>query len=129
MDDLLHEQDEDRARRPLWVPPSGVPYLFVNIVGGNTLDSGEDGVKYKDTTIATVPSAYDPDVTSSFIDGIGRGTLYRNGVAQGMVLVVNDPRGVNRNAVLAGENPYTGSFVDIPVSGGGGATVRAYVIC
>lgn len=118
-------------QRPLLVTgKGGTPYMFVLIEGGNTLDSGEDGVIFEDTTIASVPSAYDPNVTSTFIDGIGRGTLYVNGAAQsGYVLVVNDDRGVNRNAVLAGESPYAGSTVAIPVSGGGGATVTAYVIC
>ncbi len=116
-------------QRPvLFTGKGGTPYMFVEIEGGNTLDSGEDGVIFPDTTIASVPSAYDPNVTSSFIDGIGRGTLYINGAAQvGYVLVVNDDRGVNRNAVLAGEFPYAGSSVSIPVDGGGAVT--AYVIC
>lgn len=107
-----------------------LPYMFVNIVSGNTLDSGQLGVKYSSSAITSVPSAYDPNVTSSFIDGIGRGTLYINGVVQaGYVLVVNDTNGVNRNAVIIGENPYTGGTVAIPISGGGGTSVNAYVIC
>ena len=104
-------------------------YYFVTIDGGNTLDSGQSGVIYVEGEIPSVPSAYDPNVTSTFIDGIGRGKLYINGAAQdGYVLVVNDDRGINRNAVLAGENPYTGSFVMIPVAASS-VTVVAYVIC
>lgn len=115
-------------QRPVVSISSNVPYMFVLIEGGNTLDNGDDGVIYEDLIIASVPSAYDPNVTSSFIDGIGRGTLYVNGDARtGYVLVVNDNRGVNRNAVIAGESPYAGSAVSIPVDGGG--SVTAYVIC
>lgn len=118
------------SQKPNVILSPPLPYMFVNIVSGNTLDSGQLGVKYSSSEIATVPSAYDPTVTSSFIDGIGRGTLYINGTAQASyVLVVNDTRGVNRNAVIIGENPYTGGSVEIPVSGGGGTTVRAYVVC
>jgi len=115
-------------QRPVLQFPTGIPYMFVLIEGGNTLDNGDAGVVYVDSVIASVPSAYDPNTTSSFIDGIGRGTLYVNGAARtGYVLVVNDQRGVNRNAVIAGESPYAGSSVSIPA--GGGATVTAYVIC
>ena len=131
--EILRQLQDLRRRvtqKPDTILSRGAPYMFVLIEGGNTLDSGEDGVIFVDTTIASVPSAYDPNTDDTFIDGIGRGTLYVNGAAQsGYVLVVNDDRGVNRNAVLAGESPYAGSTVAIPVSGGGGATVTAYVIC
>jgi hypothetical protein len=115
-------------QRPVIQYSTGTPYMFVLIDGGNTLDNGDLGVIYVDSVIASVSSAYDPNATSTFEDGIGRGTLYINGSAQvGYVLVVNDQRGVNRNAVIAGESPYTGSSVQIPA--GGGASITAYVIC
>lgn len=116
------------TQRPEVIIAPPLPYMFVTIEGGNTLDSGQDGVIWSDTEIDEVPDAYDPNVDTSFIDGIGRGTLYINGIAQdGYVLVVNDTRGVNFNAVIEGESPWTGGPVQIPVDGGG--FVSAYLIC
>ena len=115
-------------QRPVLASSKMAPYLFVLIVSGNTLDSGQSGVVYVESPgVDEVPSAYDPNVTSTFIDGIGRGTLYINGVStDGYVLVVNDSRGVNQFAVLAGESVFVYRTVEIPVDGGG--TVTAYVI-
>jgi hypothetical protein len=80
-----------RARTPLRQPFPATVFSRILIDRGNTLDDGSTlGVKYSSSEITSVPSAYDPTVTSSFIDGIGRGTLYRNGVSLGYVLVVND---------------------------------------
>lgn len=94
-------------------------YYTVAILDGNTIDTGQDGIKYYEGEIASVPSQYDPDVDDSFTDGIGRGTLYKNGVAQdGYVLVVNDDRGSFQNALVVGDVIYAGGPVHIPVSGG-----------
>jgi hypothetical protein len=99
--------------------------LLLVIDVGNTLETGQDGIVYYEGTLPDVPSAYDPNVTSSFIDGIGRATLYKNGVAQdGYVLVVNDNRGSFRNALFENDPTTTGGAVPIPVSGGG--SVQAY---
>lgn len=67
--------------------------MILTITGGNTLaDAVTLGIK-KVSTISSVPSAYDPNVDTTFIDGIGRGTLELDGVAQsGFVLIVNDGR-------------------------------------
>jgi hypothetical protein len=101
---------------------------------GNTLDTDELGIKYEATAIDEVPSAYDPDATTSFIDGIGRGTLWVNGIAQtGYVLVVNDARSSFGHALL-GDNSYEDGpdeawafyQVAIPVAGGG--AVVAWVV-
>lgn len=101
---------------------------------GNTLDTAQLGIKYASTLISSVPSAYDANVNTSFIDGIGRGTLYRNGVQQtGYVLVVNDSRSSFGHALL-GDNADTDgpdevwgfTAVAIPVAGGG--TVSAWVV-
>ena len=99
--------------------------LLLVVDRGNTLETGQLGVKYYSGTLASVPSAYDPDVTSSFIDGVGRGTLYKNGTAvSGYVLIVNDNQGSFRNALFIGDPIRTSGTVSIPVSGGG--SDRAY---
>lgn len=104
---------------------ASMPYLVLTIDKGNTLETGQHGIKWA-ADVSSVPSAYDPDVTSSFVDGIGRATLHKNGVAQaGYVLVVNDSRGTFGNALLQGDQIFTQGKVAIPVSGGG--TVSAYV--
>lgn len=100
--------------------------LLLVIVGGNTLETGQNGVVYE-ATVASVPSAYDPTVTSSFIDGIGRATLYRNGVADDdYVLVVNSNDGSFRNAAFQNDPFATSGAVSIPVDGGG--FVSAYTL-
>ena len=72
------------AKRAIKPPKGGSPIrlMTITITGGNTLTTGQAGIKYSSSTISTVPSAYDPNVTSSFIDGIGRGTLRINGTLQ-----------------------------------------------
>lgn len=108
-----------------WRLPPSNPRLVLSIVGGNTLETGQAGIVYT-TSVASVPSAYDPDVTSTFIDGIGRATLYKNGVAQaGYVLVVNSDDGTFRNALFQNDTVYTGGAIAIPVAAGG--AVLAYV--
>ncbi len=105
----------------------------IAITGGNTLATGQDGILYESSEITSVPSAYDPSVDTTFIDGIGRGIYYLNGVSQGYVLVVNDGRsGSVINFDLLGGDDYdvgdVATTVSIEVSGGGGTTVTAYVI-
>lgn len=118
------EKQEQSRNLPSRFQGSTSPYLYVLIVGGNELETGQQGVVYMDGAgVETVPSAYDPDVTSSFTNGIGRGTLYKNGVAQdGYVLVVNDDRGSFRNALVENDVVLVGDAVSIPVSGGGAVT-------
>ena len=102
--------------------------MVLSIVGGNTLETTQTGINYQSGTITSVPSAYDPNVTSSFIDGIGRGTLYKDGVAQtGYVLIVNDDRGTFRNALLVSDGPITTGYVMIQV-GSSGVYVQAYTV-
>ena len=78
-------------QRPI-KPPKGATTSDLRLVidRGNTLVTTQLGIVYSSTAITDVPSAYDPTVTSSFIDGIGRATLYVNGTSQGYVLVCND---------------------------------------
>jgi hypothetical protein len=66
--------------------------MFLIIDQGNTLDSGQPGIKHL-TTLLTSITAYDPNVTTSFVDGIGRARLVKDGVLQtDYVLVCNDVR-------------------------------------
>ena len=116
-------------QRPVLASSKSVPgYKYVLIDGGNTLETGQDGVIYVEPPgVEEVPSAYDPNATSTFIDGIGRGTLYINGVAQsGYVLVVCDDRGSFRNCLVESDVVWVGDAVSIPVDGGG--TVSAYPV-
>ena len=112
-------------QRPLILGTSAsVKYRTVVIDRGNILETGQHGIKFE-TVVTSVPSAYDPNVTSSFIDGIGRGTLYVNGVVQdGYVLVVNDSSGTFQNALVNGDPIFAGGPISIDVDGGG--TVKAY---
>lgn len=93
------------------------------IVGGNTLEEGSAGINYE-ANVPSVPSAYDPDVTSSFIDGVGRGTLYVDGVARdGYVLVLCSDAGTFRNALVAGDVVVSGGPIRLPVDGGGSVQI------
>jgi hypothetical protein len=66
--------------------------MFLIIDQGNTLDSGQFGIKHLTTLLTSVP-AYDPNVATSFVDGIGRARLVKDGVLQtDYVLVCNDVR-------------------------------------
>lgn len=81
---------QELAQRPI-KPPKGSPSAIytLDIDRGNTLSDGVTlGIKYASAP-SSVPSLYDPTVTSSFIDGVGRATLRINGVSQGFVLVAH----------------------------------------
>lgn len=109
------------------ITPGGADAFLIVVDQGNTLETGQDGINWYDGVLTEVPSAYDPDVTSTFIDGIGRGILYRNGVPQdGYVLVVNDNRGSVRNALFQNDPFRTSGAVAIDVAGGG--SVRAWTV-
>ncbi len=118
--------DRDTQRIPVIYPRGGASdtsFAEVQIVGGNTLADGSPGIKYVDAGVAAVPSAYDPSVTTSFIDGIGRGVLFIDGVPQaGYVLVVADNRSSIHYALKGGvsangEYVATPTTVSIPVTG------------
>lgn len=125
----IWEAIKDLRRRVTQRPNVILPrftYKAIYIDKGNTLEEGSDGINYE-ATVANVPSAYDPNAVDTFIDGIGRGTLYINGVAQdGYVLVVNSDDGTFRNALVQGDVVWVGDPIQIPVSGGG--YVAAYPV-
>ncbi len=126
---IISGEDQGRDMPSRWSGGSVAQLYTISVTGGNTLASGQAGIKYDVTADDAVPSAYDPNVTSSFIDGIGRGVLSIDGVAQsGFVLIANAGGGgitfalVGTDTVVVSSAPIT-----IPITGGGGTTVSAYV--
>lgn len=99
--------------------------LYLIIDRGNTLASGQLGIKRVTTTIASLPSAYDPNVTTTFIDGIGRGRLVKDAVIQdGYVLICNDTRSLWGCAFLQDDAVAVSGYANIP---NGSGTSVAYV--
>ena len=95
--------------------------MYVIIDKGNTLDGGVgvDGIKHLTTEIASLPSAYDPNVTSTFIDGIGRGTLVKDGlIVSGYVLVCNDKRSLWAHSLLKDDGAAVSGTASIPNGSG-----------
>lgn len=99
--------------------------MYIIVMGGNELDTGEDGCKWVDT-LDEVPAAYDPNVDDSFVDGVARGRLFINGEEQDdKVLLFN--YGSAFGHALRGENDgsdgpdkvWAFSEVTKPVAGGG----------
>ena len=125
----LCEDVADLKRRvsamPVVVSPYQPSQMFLIIDKGNTLDSGQFGIKRVATVITSVPSAYDPTVTSVFIDGIGRARLVKDAVIQdGYVLVCNDARSVWANAFLEGDAVAVSGKVTLSA---GASSVTAFV--
>lgn len=124
-----------RAERELSMRPvkpskgsASVKNYVLTVTGGNTLTTGQTGVKYSSSQITDVPSAYDPNVTSAFIDGVGRGTLRIDNVAQsGFYLFINDTVGTIARPLVAGDIvillPQTRTLT---VGGDPNTTVTAY---
>ena len=99
-----------------------IPYMVLVIDQGNILETGQDGILWV-SDVPSVPSAYDPDSETSFIDGIARAQLYINNVLQdGYVLVVNDASSSIGYAILMGQAVWCASKRSIPVDGGGSVT-------
>ena len=109
------------SQKPHVILPQNNGQMYVIIDKGNTLDggSGVDGIKHLTTEITSLPSAYDPNVTSTFINGIGRGTLVRDGVIQsGYVLVCNDVRSLWSHSLLQGDGAAVSGTAAIPNGSG-----------
>ncbi len=104
-------------------------YALIIDVGNLLSDATTHGIKFTGS-ISTVPSLYDPNVTSTFIDGIGRATLYIDGVAQsGYVLVVNDGRSgtlINK-ALFQGDRCESLGSVSIPLVSDATKSVAVYI--
>lgn len=96
---------QELAMRPIRVPTRGggsvQPKQSIQIIGGNTV-SGADCIKYASTV--TPAAVYDPDVTTAYPDGLGRGWLFINGVIQSRRVLV-------RHAFVGYERPVFASSV------------------
>jgi hypothetical protein len=100
--------------------------MMVRITGGNTLASGQAGVKLVGT-MTEVASLWDPDDPGIKEDGIGTAVLYRNGVSLGNVLVLNDGRaGITSGLVISWrlQSPAT---VRLPLAGDPTQSVLCYI--
>lgn len=115
-----------------WAGGASSPQVSLQIIGGNTLSDGVTaGIKWALGGVSTVPSVYDPNVTSSFIDGIGRAYLYLDNVLQSGIVLVGNYSGnggpiirplVRDELVFASPNT-----VQIPLSGDPTKSVSVYV--
>lgn len=114
-DDIREIQREQRRmwaeiyQRPIKVKGGGgsVQHVYqLVIIGGNLLSDGiTEGIKYSSSPIVDVPAIYDPEVDTSFVDGIGRGYLYIDGVLQTLrVLILHDSSaGAITTALFSGD--------------------------
>lgn len=122
----------EMAKRPIKTRGgSPTAQKWIKIDRGNTLNDGITlGIKYVAGGVATVPSLYDPTVTSTFIDGIGRGTLYVNGTDSGLVLVVNANIfnvSIIVQALFTNDRVQAITTVAIPLAGDPTQSVTCYV--
>lgn len=128
-------RNEREAQRLPVIPPKpalGSSSIYtLEIDRGNTLSDGSTlGIKWASPAPTTVPSLYDPTVTSSFVDGIGRATLRINGVSQGFVLVAHYTGNGSplTLALFSGQVVLTSAAtVTLPLSGDPTQTVTLYV--
>ncbi len=126
---------EQRNIPARWKVPAPASAMYLTIVGGQTLsDAITLGIKYYDSGIdgylTTVPSLYDPNITSTFIDGIGRATLTIDDTVQsGYVLVVNDGRNASaiRTALAATWRVMTLGTITLPLASDATQSVTLYV--
>lgn len=117
-------------------PPKGAastPSIYhLTIIGGNTLSDGSTtGIVWKSPAPTTVPSLYNPDVDTTFVDGIGRAQLFINGALQtGNVLVANyNGNGSPNQLALAGGNIVMAypATITLPLVSDATQTVTLYV--
>lgn len=81
-------------RQPLWSAGGGgsaEPAVYtLEIISGQTLsDAVTLGGVWSAIELTDVPDPYDPDVDTTFVDGICRANLYRDNVLIGKVLVAH----------------------------------------
>lgn len=89
--EIAHLKDQI-AKRPLKSKGGVTSAIYtLEIDRGNVLsDAVTLGIVWASSAPTSVPSLYNPNVDTSFIDGIGRATLYINNTAQsGYVLVAH----------------------------------------
>lgn len=122
--------------RKLVVPPKGgsgaSPNLRLEVVDGNTLSDGVTlGGKWATPAPTTVPSLYNPNVDSSFIDGIFRAHLYMDDVLQADLVLVAHWDGNSSpliRAVSAGQSlGTTSALITLPLVSDPTKTLSFYV--
>lgn len=122
------------------VAGGSAPIYFVQIVDGQTTYSNSPtiyyGVKRKAGTFATVSSLWDPNsvggTAGAFVaeDGIGRGILIVDGVAQaGYVLIAHDSRtgSMITFSLVTGDRVAVVTQVSIPLAADSEQSVTAYL--
>lgn len=116
------------AMRPVGVPmrPQTVWQAYVQIINGQLISSIIPVIQYAAGPL-TLPTAYDPNTTTSYIAGIGNGYMYN---AQGVqltnkVLVLHNFAAMT-DPLMAGDTFRVGPAIQVSVSGGG--NVAAYPV-
>ena len=101
---LVAEQTRDTENRlrakPIFGGGGGDKTLkSCNIYGGNTLlPSSSNGIKWASTPITSSP-VYDPQVATSFIDGVGKALLLDG--SNVYILILNDSTCYHNSALVA----------------------------
>jgi hypothetical protein len=90
LDTLRTDLRRLRSQTPLRLPPARVTRTYhLKLIGGNELDSGQDGIIY--AASVTPLAVYDPEVDTTFPDGLARGWLFIDGARQAeRVLIRHD---------------------------------------
>ncbi len=130
--DRLAAQKEPNIINAVPVGGGSSVLYTLQIDRGNTLSDGSTlGIKWASPAPTTVPSLYDPNVTSAFIDGIGRATLYINGVAQsGYVLVAHYTGNGSPLTLALVQNEIcitTGATISLPLVSDSTKSVALYI--
>lgn len=126
------------SQRPVKSPKFGNPQIHVlKIIDGNTVFNSGGVTLYgisRVSSIATVPSLYDPNSVGgtpglfTAIAGIGRATLYTNGVLQsGYVLVALTAASPITTALVENDIAQTVTAISIPLASDATQFVTAYV--
>ena len=118
--------------RPLKVRGGDAHTYSLVIVGGNTLSDGvTDGIVYEAGGLTDVPSIYDPDVDTTFLDGIGRAILYIDNIAQSNYVLVahyaGNGGGYMRALYADQEIGTSANTTTLPLSGDPTQSVTLYV--
>lgn len=97
------------------------PLLFYEliIIGGNTLESGQNGIAHIDGSATEVPSDWDMETTTDFDDGWGNAWLRINGVqrTKKALVLIDDTGGIP--TMVESQRFYSAGPIYLPVSGSG----------
>jgi hypothetical protein len=102
------------------------PFKSLTIVGGNTLASGQAGVKLVGT-MTEVASLWDPATDGPYEDGIGNAYLFVDGASQGKVLVLNDGRAGMASSLVTSWRCMAVASISLPLTGDPTQSVLVYI--